>query len=475
MRYVWTLIIMTVLAAGLALAPAATAGAADAATAVAEKAAPAEGQQPAGEAQPAAQPKPAVEEKKADEQPKPAAESPKPAETPKEAAPAKHVGPEGIKWAANIDEALKTAKAENKPLFIMFRADWCGYCKMMESRSLPDAKVKEELAKFVSVQVDFDVEKDTVKRFEVEPIPALFVTDAGGKVLAKVVGFQPAETLVDFLAYGGAALTAAKNPADPEAAFTLAVRSPAVEERAEKRLELVKKALELMGEGGDKSKRGRVLLVRGEAVAMAEPPDFAAAVKDIEEIRGLDPNNEAGVKEDADWLMVKIHFLQGKDKDQQTRMEDLGKDVEKFLGDYPADKVKKPRRRYDALWARCRVLAMKQDLAGTIAALEQFKAENKELLPPQTQQIEMQIQQLKTMLAAQQQPPAPKPEEPKGQEKPEAAPKTEEPKGQEKPEAAPKTGEPAPKVEQPKTGEKVEPATGPKGQVAQPAPAATTK
>ncbi|MGH9846084.1 MAG: cytochrome c biogenesis protein CcdA, partial [Blastocatellia bacterium] len=54
-----------------------------------------------------------------------------------------------IAWLESYDEALRRAKAENKPVFLNFTGVTCTNCRWMEKNMFPDPAVKKELEKFV--------------------------------------------------------------------------------------------------------------------------------------------------------------------------------------------------------------------------------------------------------------------------------------------------------------------------------------
>lgn len=61
---------------------------------------------------------------------------------------------ETIRWIHDIESATAQAKAQGKPIFVDFYADWCIPCKQMERSVFPDPEVRAELAAFVPAKLD---------------------------------------------------------------------------------------------------------------------------------------------------------------------------------------------------------------------------------------------------------------------------------------------------------------------------------
>jgi thiol:disulfide interchange protein len=93
-----------------------------------------------------------------------------------------------------LDQALARAQAENKRVLLLFGANWCPYCKVLNGLTESDPRVREILEKsYVMARIDVGStgkNRNTalIDRYEApvfkEGIPALVITDARGKRLA---------------------------------------------------------------------------------------------------------------------------------------------------------------------------------------------------------------------------------------------------------------------------------------------------
>jgi len=86
--------------------------------------------------------------------------------------------------------AFAQAKAEGKPLLLDFGATWCQGCKHLDESTFPDARVRAEAQRFVSVKVDLsDDEGDEAERIKklygVTALPVVLILDENGKELIR--------------------------------------------------------------------------------------------------------------------------------------------------------------------------------------------------------------------------------------------------------------------------------------------------
>ncbi|MBP8273986.1 MAG: thioredoxin family protein [Acidobacteria bacterium] len=104
-------------------------------------------------------------------------------------------------WTHNLTEALATAKAQNKKVFIDFETDWCGPCKSMDEWIWTDAEVADALKTgYIGVKLDGDIEKALVKKYTVAGYPTMIALDGTGKELWRAVGYQSSKEVLALFA-----------------------------------------------------------------------------------------------------------------------------------------------------------------------------------------------------------------------------------------------------------------------------------
>jgi thioredoxin-related protein len=108
---------------------------------------------------------------------------------------------EGVNFEhITFEEALAKAKASGKMVFIDCYTSWCGPCKKLSAEVFHQKIVGDYInERFVSVKYDVEKEeyKFIAKQFEVRAYPTMLIISSDGKLIDKVVGYQPAEKLVD--------------------------------------------------------------------------------------------------------------------------------------------------------------------------------------------------------------------------------------------------------------------------------------
>ncbi len=97
---------------------------------------------------------------------------------------------DSLPWEKDFESAREKAIREGKPLFVMMTATWCGPCKMLESKTLPNEFILSGLKDFIWVQAFED--KDVESRYKCRGYPTLaFVEPQSDKVFSTSVGYQP--------------------------------------------------------------------------------------------------------------------------------------------------------------------------------------------------------------------------------------------------------------------------------------------
>jgi thioredoxin-related protein len=106
-----------------------------------------------------------------------------------------------IQWK-EYTEGMKMAKSRNKPVFLYFHAEWCTYCKKMESTTFKDEKISAYLNEnFISISIDTDKDTEISNQWKVRGLPTIWFLKPDGTKLDNLPGYVDEEYLSKVLAY----------------------------------------------------------------------------------------------------------------------------------------------------------------------------------------------------------------------------------------------------------------------------------
>ena len=104
-----------------------------------------------------------------------------------------------VSWEQDLPAALERARSEGKPVLVNFYADWCVWCKRLESTTLRNAKVAAVLQDRV-VPLSLNVEgsgRELSNEYQVDGLPTIIVLDAGGRELGRIPGYMPPDSFLE--------------------------------------------------------------------------------------------------------------------------------------------------------------------------------------------------------------------------------------------------------------------------------------
>ena len=102
----------------------------------------------------------------------------------------------------NYDQAITLAQKENKPLVMIFSADYCPWCRKFEHRTLKSKSISELLKqKFITLVLDKKYDRETFpKKYITHFTPAVFIIDSHSKeTLKETVGYIKKKEFMEVL------------------------------------------------------------------------------------------------------------------------------------------------------------------------------------------------------------------------------------------------------------------------------------
>jgi thioredoxin-related protein len=106
-----------------------------------------------------------------------------------------------INWQTYA-QGLEMAKAQNRPVFLYFHADWCKYCTKLKKITFKDKSVLNYLKdNFISITVDTEKEKDLAKEWGIKGLPNLWFLKADNSKISNLPGYVGPEQFLNILKY----------------------------------------------------------------------------------------------------------------------------------------------------------------------------------------------------------------------------------------------------------------------------------
>ncbi len=109
---------------------------------------------------------------------------------------------EALPWGEDIDQAVRKAAQDGKPVLVEFTAAWNPFGQALHEKTFPDESIQDLLGRFVRVRVDAEKHPELMKRFAVKEVPTLLVLDAQGAEVRRITGFKTITRMAQELSKG---------------------------------------------------------------------------------------------------------------------------------------------------------------------------------------------------------------------------------------------------------------------------------
>ena len=107
-----------------------------------------------------------------------------------------------IRFLESFHEARAEAGRSHRRILAYFTGRHCGWCRVMETRTLTDAEVVELSQGFVFVKLDAEKEPRLYDELGVDAIPRSFILSAEGARVDMLAGYRPAAEYAEWLRSG---------------------------------------------------------------------------------------------------------------------------------------------------------------------------------------------------------------------------------------------------------------------------------
>jgi thioredoxin 1 len=103
------------------------------------------------------------------------------------------------------EDALATAKKENKLIFIDAFTSWCGPCRLLKANTFTNKQVGDYFnAHFICVAVNTEKGEgvDIAQKYQITHFPTMIIADSNGNRITFTVGYIQPGDLMNFGRYG---------------------------------------------------------------------------------------------------------------------------------------------------------------------------------------------------------------------------------------------------------------------------------
>lgn len=105
-----------------------------------------------------------------------------------------------LTFGTELGEALEFATAQDKPVFVYFRSEYCGWCKKFEEETFTNntavSKLKEN---FVLVSMDINKQKEETRDFRIRGTPASAFLYPNGTEISRIPGYTDTESFITII------------------------------------------------------------------------------------------------------------------------------------------------------------------------------------------------------------------------------------------------------------------------------------
>ena len=94
-----------------------------------------------------------------------------------------------VQWVESLEEGMKQASKENKPLMVNFFAPWSYWATYMDKKIYTDSTVGKMMAQFVPVKVNVSLRPDLEKKYSIKSIPFIHILNEKGEKVSELGKF----------------------------------------------------------------------------------------------------------------------------------------------------------------------------------------------------------------------------------------------------------------------------------------------
>lgn len=102
------------------------------------------------------------------------------------------VSEKGLKWVDSYQAGMAAAQKQKRPALIKFEAEWCEWCKKMDSEVFAQPQIIKALEHYVCIKVDVDKQRNAALAYKVRSLPRVIIVNIHNEIVGDWLGFREA-------------------------------------------------------------------------------------------------------------------------------------------------------------------------------------------------------------------------------------------------------------------------------------------
>ncbi|MHC4169367.1 MAG: thioredoxin family protein [Planctomycetota bacterium] len=98
----------------------------------------------------------------------------------------------GLKWVNSYQAGMNAARARKRPVLIKFEAEWCEWCKKLDSEVFAQPQIIKALENYVCIKVDVDKQRNAALAYKIRSLPRIIIVNIHNEIVGDWLGFRDA-------------------------------------------------------------------------------------------------------------------------------------------------------------------------------------------------------------------------------------------------------------------------------------------
>ena len=97
-----------------------------------------------------------------------------------------------LKWFDSYQAGMNAAQAQKRPVLIKFEAEWCAWCRKLDSEVFAQPQIIKALENYVCIKVDVDKQRNVALAYKISSLPRIIIVNIHNEIVGDWLGFRDA-------------------------------------------------------------------------------------------------------------------------------------------------------------------------------------------------------------------------------------------------------------------------------------------